>query len=70
MKMLIGGKKVDSSDGRTIDVINPATLEVLGTVPSADWEDLDLILDNAQNGLREWSKIPLFTRIEILKKFK
>ena len=29
MKMLINGKKVDSSDGKVAQVSNPATLEVI-----------------------------------------
>lgn len=34
MKMIINGQKVDSSDGKTQNVVNPATLQVIVTVPS------------------------------------
>ena len=34
MKMLIGGKFVDSSDGAKMDVVNPATGKVVDTVPA------------------------------------
>ena len=35
MKMFINGKAADSSDGASIDVINPATGVVVDTVPAA-----------------------------------
>jgi acyl-CoA reductase-like NAD-dependent aldehyde dehydrogenase len=47
MKMIIGGKKVDSSDGKTIDIINPTTHEVIDTVPSATREDVETVIVNA-----------------------
>lgn len=67
MKMIIGGKKVDSSDGKTIDIINPATHEVFDTVPSATREDVETVIVNAQKGFEEWSAVPLWKRIDILK---
>jgi acyl-CoA reductase-like NAD-dependent aldehyde dehydrogenase len=69
MKMIIGGKHVDASDKATMDVINPATLEVIDTVPFATHEDVSLALKNAQAGFREWSQMPLYERIRILYKF-
>lgn len=69
MKMIIGGKKVDSSDGKTMNVINPATQEVIDTVPMATREDIDRALDNAVKGFHEWSAVPLWRRIEIARKF-
>ena len=35
MKMIINGKKVDSESGLTFDVLNPATGEVIESVPKA-----------------------------------
>jgi succinate-semialdehyde dehydrogenase/glutarate-semialdehyde dehydrogenase len=69
MKMIIGGEHTESSDGRTIDVINPATGEVVDTMPLASKEDIDRALDNAKKGFSEWSAVPLYGRIDILKKF-
>ncbi len=54
MKMICGGKKIDASDGRTIDVFNPITHELLDTVPSATAEDVDCILSVAQEGAKIW----------------
>ena len=47
MKMIINGQKVDSSDGKTQDIVNPATLQVIDTVPSATAEDITKAVDGA-----------------------
>lgn len=69
MQMIIGGKKVDASNGATIPVYNPATLQQIDTVPSATWEDVDLALHNARKGLEVWSKFPLYKRIDVIRAF-
>lgn len=69
MKMIIGGKSVDASDGKTMDVVNPATHEFIDTVPMATKEDVELALSNAQDGFREWADMPLYQRIDKLYKF-
>src|SRR6266849_7075701 len=40
-KLFINGREEDASSGKTIDVINPATGELLTTVPDGDAADLD-----------------------------
>ena len=37
MKMIIGGKKVPASDGGLIELINPATQQVIGAIPNATY---------------------------------
>ena len=69
MKMLIGGKEVDASNGATMNNINPATGEVIETVPCATAEDLERTIANAVEGQKEWAAIPFFKRMEILEKF-
>lgn len=69
MKMIIGGKKVDASDGGVIELVNPATQRVTETIPNATQEDVNLALDNAQKGFREWSAYTLGDRISILRRF-
>ena len=66
MKMLIGGKHVDASDMRTIPIVNPATHEIIDTVPAAGREDCEQAFCNAQKGFAEWSATPMWKRIEIL----
>jgi len=69
MKMIIGGEKVDSFDGKTMDVINPATGEWLDTVPGATKEDVEKALDIAQEGKRIWASTPLHERSRILSEY-
>lgn len=69
MKMLIGGNKMDSVSGNTIDVFNPATGEKIDTIPSATQEDIELVLKNAQRGKVMWAETPLHERCRILVKF-
>ena len=44
MKSLIGNKWCDSSDGKVIEVYNPATNELVDTVPSLTKEDVEKLL--------------------------
>lgn len=69
MKMLIGGKEVNASNGAVMDNINPATGKVIDTVPCASPEDVDLVIRNAVEGQKEWAAIPFHKRMEILEKF-
>ncbi len=69
MKMLLDGKHVDASDGRTIDIINPATTEFIDTVPLATREDIDRALDCSKAGLEKWKRIPLMEKERIFQRF-
>lgn len=69
MKMLIGGKAVDASDGARIDVLNPATGAVVDTVPAATAEDVAQAVACAKAAQKEWAKVPVHERVEIMYKF-
>ncbi|UZW13629.1 aldehyde dehydrogenase family protein [Clostridium pasteurianum] len=69
MKMIINGEKVNSSDEKVIQVLNPATQEVLDTVPSATPEDIQKAIQAAQDGKKVWGQTPLYERSTILKKY-
>ena len=69
MKMIIGGRPVDASNGETIDVLNPATGQVLDTVPAATQDDVALAVAKAAEGQRRWNEVPLHRRAEILMTF-
>ncbi len=69
MKMLIGGKPVGASDGKTIDVVNPATGKVIDTVPAATQADVQAAVDKAVRGQKIWAKVPVSQKAEILMKF-
>lgn len=69
MKMLIGGKEVDASNGAVMDNINPATGKVIDTVPCASPEDVEQTIRNAVEGQKQWAAIPFHKRMEILERF-
>ena len=69
MKMLIGGCKRDASDGAVIKVHNPATGELVDTVPAATASDVEEALKHAREGFGLWSATPLHERARILGDF-
>ena len=40
-RMVIGGEQVDAADGKTFEVVNPATGKVIATAPQGGKEDVD-----------------------------
>ena len=64
----IGGKWRAAKDGRTLDVINPATEEVIGKIAHAGQTDLDEALDAAQKGFAVWRKVPAVERSKLMRK--
>lgn len=69
MKMYIGGKACDASDGGTLNVTYPVTGEVIDTVPVATHEDVERVLAFSVEGHREWDAVPLHKRMAILSEF-
>jgi len=50
-KMLIGGEWREATGGKTLDVVNPATEDVIATVPSAGKADVDAAVAAARAAL-------------------
>ena len=69
MKSLIGNEWKGSSDGNVIDVINPATRELIDTIPALTKEDVDEAVECAARSQKKWEETPLLVRCEILSKF-
>ena len=69
MKMLVGKEFCDASDGAVQNVVNPATGEVIDTVPSATEADVKAAIDAAAEGQKEWEAMTIRERTKILKKF-
>jgi succinate-semialdehyde dehydrogenase/glutarate-semialdehyde dehydrogenase len=69
MKILINGEFVDSVSGETFDITNPATGEVIESVPKATTEDVQKAIDAACVAQKSWADVPIFERAEILYKF-
>ncbi|WP_293859739.1 NAD-dependent succinate-semialdehyde dehydrogenase [uncultured Alsobacter sp.] len=64
--LYIGGAWRKTRD--TLPVLNPATEQVLGTVPVATRADLDDALAAAAEGFRVWSRTPPAKRAEVMLK--
>lgn len=64
----IGGAWTKSASGRTLDVINPATEEVIGTAAHAGREDLDAAIAAAEAGYATWRATPAFQRAALLRR--
>src|SRR5579864_6264287 len=54
--MLIGGERVGSASGRTYEVCNPATGEVVDTVPLGNASDVEQAVDAAEKAFAEWAE--------------
>ncbi|WP_312847283.1 NAD-dependent succinate-semialdehyde dehydrogenase [Aliiroseovarius sp. M344] len=63
---LIGGRWVGSDAGGTINVINPATGEVIGTVPNGGTDETNRAIAAANAAFPDWSKSNLMTRVTLL----
>jgi acyl-CoA reductase-like NAD-dependent aldehyde dehydrogenase len=66
MRMLIDSDWVDSSDGTRIEVRNPATGEVIDSVPQASLEDARRAVDAALRGKDRMARLPAHERADIL----
>lgn len=65
-QMYINGEFVDSSSKETIEVVNPATEEVVSTVPKATLEDTQRAIDTSEEAQKEWAKLPSSERAKYL----
>src|SRR5467141_2894871 len=66
----INGQWVESHASEWLDVVNPATAEVLGRVPISDAAEVTRAIDAAQAAYPEWRRTPAEDRIQPLFKLK
>src|SRR6185295_18430188 len=64
--MLIGGEWRQAASNEEIEVVNPATEDVVSSVPSADVADVDLAVETAKRAFPEWAATPTEKRAHIL----
>lgn len=72
LKNYIDGQWVDSTSKETIDVLNPANQQVLAKVPygSDTKVDVDQATIAAHKAFKEWSKVPVMKRVQVLYHLK
>ena len=67
-KMFIGGEFVDSSSGETMEVLNPATGEVIAEVPRGTADDVERAVAAAKKAWDAWRYKTPKDRMELLLK--
>jgi succinate-semialdehyde dehydrogenase / glutarate-semialdehyde dehydrogenase len=67
-EMLIGGERRRAAGNIEIEVVNPATEQLLDTVPGASPEDVELAVETAKRALREWSATDVEKRAAVLSR--
>jgi succinate-semialdehyde dehydrogenase / glutarate-semialdehyde dehydrogenase len=65
----IGGKWCDADNGATLKVNNPATGEVLGTVPLMGAAETRRAIEAAKNAFADWSRKPAKERSLLLRRW-
>jgi acyl-CoA reductase-like NAD-dependent aldehyde dehydrogenase len=71
-KMVIGGELVDAADGKTFEVVNPATGRVIATAPQGGKEDVDRAVAAASKAFQDrkgWASWAAGKRGRTLAKF-
>ncbi|MFG1619906.1 aldehyde dehydrogenase family protein [Nonomuraea wenchangensis] len=69
--LLIGGEwTAPRGDARPIDVIDPATDQVVGRVPVASAEDVDAAVRAAAAAFPAWSLVPMTERIDLVERIR
>ncbi|HTU94748.1 MAG TPA: aldehyde dehydrogenase family protein [Solirubrobacteraceae bacterium] len=66
--MLIGGEWRQAAAHEEIEVVNPATEDVVASVPSGAPEDVELAVATAKRAFAEWSRTDVEKRAAILSK--
>ncbi len=66
---LIGANWVAAHSGKTVDVINPATQEAIGTVPDMDGEDTRAAIEAANAAWKSWKAGTHAERAILLEKW-
>lgn len=64
--MVVNGEQI-GEDLPKIEVINPATNEVVGTVPSGGEKEAELAIDAAYDAFQSWSQLTAYERSKYLK---
>ncbi|HTD73883.1 MAG TPA: CoA-acylating methylmalonate-semialdehyde dehydrogenase [Steroidobacteraceae bacterium] len=70
VKLLIGGRFIESKTTEWGDVVNPATQEVLASVPFATDAEIDAAVASAKEAFKTWRFTPLAARARIMLKLQ
>ena len=65
-ELFINGEFIPNGDREMLDVINPATEEVISQVPKATEADVQAAVDAAYEAQKSWGKLPAIQRANYL----
>src|SRR5215472_16112878 len=65
-QMWIAGRFTTGASGRTIDVLDPSTEELVERVPAGNAADVTAAVDAAQTAFPPWRRVPAGARTELL----
>ena len=70
-RMFIDGELCDTRSGKRFETVNPATGEVITSVPSGDADDVDRAVRSARRAFRSgvWSRLEPRARMDVLYRF-
>jgi gamma-glutamyl-gamma-aminobutyraldehyde dehydrogenase len=70
-RMFIDGELCDTQSGKRFETVNPATGEVITSVPSGDADDVDRAVRSARRAFRAgvWSRLEPRARMDVLYRF-
>ena len=66
--LFLNGECREAGAKESIEIINPATEEVIGKVSHARKEDLDIALNAAESAFNSWKNVSAYERSKILRK--
>jgi acyl-CoA reductase-like NAD-dependent aldehyde dehydrogenase len=69
VEMLIAGEHASAQSGEEIPVVDPATEEILETVPGSAGDDVNRAVDAADAAMAEWSATDAEDRALLLRRF-
>lgn len=70
VKLLIGGKFIESKTTEWRNVVNPATQQVLARVPFATPDEVDQAVASAQQAFKTWRKTAIGARARVFLKYQ
>lgn len=68
-QLLIDGEFREGQDGGRVDVENPATRDIVGTVAEGTEADAEAAVDTAEDALAEWADRPAPDRADVFHRF-
>ncbi len=68
--LVIGGEKIKSKSKKWVNVLNPATQEVVASVPFATEEEVNAAIADSKRAFALWKNVSVSKRVRIMLKFR